>query len=193
MVVTDSRATRRDLRVEQRLQSFHSVTLAGFSRGNRSMLTNRSGHPWPQSSPPTSSPCWSWNPAGLSDLSAIRRQLRITLAPRVVPPELAESEERLILCLDELVSNALRHGVPPVSAGVARAGVSWLLLVSDSAAEMAPRPDPTRDPAGGGMGLLMVADMSSDHGWRREEDQKHVWAVIPDEASPAGETTEAVR
>jgi anti-sigma regulatory factor (Ser/Thr protein kinase) len=105
----------------------------------------------------------------------VRRELRRSLDQDEPDEELAE---RLVLVLDELLSNALRHGRSPVVGAVHRTDAGWLLLVSDSAPQVPPHPDPERDPAQGGLGLRMVADLGSAHGWCSDGGRKHVWAVL---------------
>ena len=56
---------------------------------------------------------------------------------------------------------------------------SWLLQVSDAAADRAPAAAVDRDPARGGLGLGLVAEMSVNHGWRVDADGgKTVWALV---------------
>jgi two-component sensor histidine kinase len=130
--------------------------------------------------PPAGRPCWSWQPQRLSQLPAVRRELRRSLAQDDVSASVEQDElhEQLVLVLDELLSNALRHGRSPVAAAVHRTDSGWMLLVSDSAAQVPPHPDPERDPARGGLGLRMVADLTSAHGWCSDGGRKHVWAVL---------------
>jgi two-component sensor histidine kinase len=135
---------------------------------------------WPMAAPPPGRPCWSWQPQRLCELPAVRRELRRSLAQDDVSASAEQEElhEQLVLVLDELLSNALRHGRCPVAAAVHRTDSGWMLLVSDSAAQVPPHPDPERDPARGGLGLGMVADLTSAHGWCSDGGRKHVWAVL---------------
>jgi two-component sensor histidine kinase len=84
----------------------------------------------------------------------------------------------MVLLFDELLSNALRHGAAPVLADIGQVGTAWLLMVSDRAAQVPPHPDPDRDPARGGLGLRMVADLASTYGWCSDAGRKHVRAVL---------------
>ena len=87
--------------------------------------------------------------------------------------------EESVLALDELMSNALRHGRAPVVVEACLTEGGVLLRVADRAAEDPPRPTSTRDPGDGGMGLGMIADFSLDCGWFAHDDEKVVWAVMP--------------
>jgi anti-sigma regulatory factor (Ser/Thr protein kinase) len=91
----------------------------------------------------------------------------------------AELRDRLVLALDEMASNALRHGGGNVRAAVRRAESAWLLEVSDAATDQPPTPAVGRDPSEGGLGLYLIAELSSAHGWYLEDGAKHVWAVLP--------------
>jgi two-component sensor histidine kinase len=82
-------------------------------------------------------------------------------------------------------SNALRHGAPPVTTAVDRTDTGWLLVVTDGAAGAPPQPDPARDPARGGLGLRMIADLASAHGWCPGEGCKSVWALMSTGGTPA--------
>ena len=84
-----------------------------------------------------------------------------------------------MLALDELMSNGLRHGRPPVEVQVCAADGGVLILVSDRDTENPPQPTSTRDPAQGGIGLGMVASVSLDCGWTTHDDCKTVWALMP--------------
>jgi len=126
-----------------------------------------------------SSAVWTAEPAGLAQLSALRRQLRGLVAARARAPR-AESDDadRLLLVFEELASNALRHGQPPVRAVVVTLPSGWLVEVSDAAADASPAPAVGRDASEGGMGLFPVARLSSAHGWVVRDGRKFVWARV---------------
>ena len=123
---------------------------------------------------------WCQELHSLAELARLRARLRATLtgSARVVHPHREHWSERLVLIADELTSNALRHGGPPVATALSSAGNQWLLAVSDSSLEVPPVPAQGRDPGLGGFGLYLVADLSARHGWSRERGAKTVWAVV---------------
>lgn len=57
-------------------------------------------------------------------------------------------------------------------------GDGWLIDVSDGAADQGPLPAVGRDPALGGMGLHLVAELTAGHGWATIASRKHVWAYL---------------
>jgi anti-sigma regulatory factor (Ser/Thr protein kinase) len=87
--------------------------------------------------------------------------------------------DQLILALDEMASNALRHGGGSVEATVRLTADSYLLEVSDAATSAAPAPAVGRDPSEGGLGLYLIAELSTRHGWYVSHGYKYVWALLP--------------
>ena len=118
-----------------------------------------------------------------SELTRLRARVRTTTTGRatVERPERDTWPERLVLIVDELASNALRHGGAPVAATLGRAADSWLISVSDRSPRMPPTPAQGRDPGLGGFGLYLVADLAVAHGWCPEDSAKTVWAVVAGE------------
>ncbi|PZA21711.1 ATP-binding protein [Modestobacter versicolor] len=137
--------------------------------------------PWVAARPPEGVDCRTWSPRHVRDLPGVRRQFRAWVTDAVADsPQLrANRIEESVLALDELMSNALRHGRAPVDVEVCTSEGGVLLSVADRAAEDPPRPTSTRDPSHGGMGLGMVADFALDCGWFATGDHKVVWAVMP--------------
>jgi len=120
-----------------------------------------------------------WEPAGLADLTADRRQLSAALHDGARPPAADEDGiERLLQAYDELTSNALRHGRDPVEVIVTSSDTCWLLEVSDAAPARPPSPAVGRDPGQGGLGLDLVARLCDAHGWAPDGNRKIVWARI---------------
>ncbi|SCX40673.1 Histidine kinase-like ATPase domain-containing protein [Klenkia marina] len=135
---------------------------------------------WQQHHPPEARPLWHWAPTGLADLPRIRRDLRDRISehrtdgrPAVADPDM------FVLAVDELMSNALRHGRTPVEVDIGRTDDAWLLTVCDRAVEDPPRPALDRDPAEGGMGLGLVAHAALGEGWYASDAGKHVWVLLP--------------
>ena len=107
-----------------------------------------------------------WDLVVPSDVCGARRRLRAAAAVKAIsgaPPDhsvdapvevIEEAVEELLLVFEELASNALRHSWPP-------------------------QPAVDRDPALGGLGLHLVARLSSDYGWSVQGGRKHVWACLP--------------
>jgi two-component sensor histidine kinase len=129
---------------------------------------------------PDAAPVVRWQPAGPADLTRGRRELAAHLADGGRPAAGADAVERLLLAFEELASNAVRHGRPPVEVAVtALAHRAWLLSVSDAAGDVPPDPAVGRDPALGGLGLHVVAGVADAHGWARTADgRKTVWVRV---------------
>ena len=148
-------------------------------------------HPlWARRSPPATGPGASvvgtWQPASIAELTASRRLLAGVLADEVGPAGIDEGAvERLLLAFEELGSNALRHGGLPVRIRLTVDAGSWLLEVSDAAADVPPVPAFHRDAAFGGLGLHLVARLCGAHGWTTRDGRKTAWACIARSRSEA--------
>ena len=72
--------------------------------------------------PPGFATVWHHDLHSLAELADLRARLRteLTGSPVVVHPEREHWSERMVLIVDELVSNGLRHGGPPVGATLSR-------------------------------------------------------------------------
>ena len=99
-----------------------------------------------------------------------------TPVPWTPDPDLLD---QLVLALDEMASNALRHGGGEVRATVRLTDDAYLIEVSDQAASAPPTPAVGRDPSEGGLGLYLIAEMATEHGWYVESGHKFVWALLP--------------
>lgn len=86
--------------------------------------------------------------------------------------------EHVLLVVDELVTNGLRHGRAPVRVRAVRTVEGLVLDISDGDPHHGPDPAEGRDPALGGMGLHIVAHLTVDRGWLVDGDRKHVWARL---------------
>lgn len=117
---------------------------------------------------------WRGSPQVAADLTRLRHELQAEVGRG--RGEHAEDLDGLLLVFEELASNGLRHGRPPVYVHLAAVRTGWLLDVSDAAADRPPVPAHGRDAAAGGMGLPLVARLAAAHGWTVDGDRKHVWA-----------------
>ena len=109
-----------------------------------------------------------------SAVSSLRTSVRTYLESNGVRAEL----ENALVVFSEIVTNAVRHGRPPVKATVFIADNSIHIEVDDEGATppvVRPR-DPSRI---GGNGMLLVEAFSQRWGTRQEPgDGKTVWADV---------------
>jgi signal transduction histidine kinase len=135
---------------------------------------------WPSAAPPPAEDGWHWDLSHVSELPAVRAQLRRGLAVASTGnPKAAELDEAVVLAFDEMASNALRHGGGGVTARVRQTAQAWLIEVCDQAPSQPPQPAVGRDPSQGGLGLYLIAEMAEAHGWHRDDGTKSVWALLP--------------
>ena len=144
-------------------------------------MTGQAGGPvWPSAPPPPAAPALAWSLRDVAELPRVRAELRrhtSTTSPDATMS--ADLRDQLILALDEMASNALRHGGGDVRAAVRLTDDAYLIEVSDEAATAPPAPAVGRDPSEGGLGLYLIAEMAAGHGWYVRNGQKHVWALLP--------------
>ncbi len=129
---------------------------------------------WPSARPPAAPERFAWDLRVVAELPDVRAELRTHLGA----PHLADLRDRLVLALDEMASNALRHGGGAVRASVRPLGDAWLIEVRDGAPGTPPSPAIGRDPSEGGLGLYLIAELATAHGWYATAGAKHVWAVL---------------
>ena len=137
---------------------------------------------WPQSPVPrVRGTAWQWQITTLRQLSSLRADLRTILrsAGCDEPTSDDPASDRILLAVDELASNGLRHGAEPVQARLVATAEGWLIDVSDGATDQAPNPAIGRDAALGGLGLYLVAELTASRGWAVVAGRKHVWASLP--------------
>lgn len=146
-------------------------------RSRQCRVTNRreAVAEWTVMPVPAVQPCQSWPLSGLRQLITVRRAVRTYLSDK------ADSEDavgRTILVMDELASNALRHGTAPACVMLCEHHAGWLIIASDAAPHRLPRPARNRPAEQGGMGLYVISDLSLAHGVQRDSTLKQVWAVV---------------
>ena len=121
----------------------------------------------------------------LRGLSRVRRTVRQYLhdslgvdADTELPPAVADVVDEALLVVDELASNALRHGLPPADLHLADLGSCWLVAVTDAAPDHHPTPARDRPAGQGGYGLYVVADLALAHGVHYDLAGKTVWCRL---------------
>ncbi|MGY1640271.1 ATP-binding protein [Geodermatophilus sp. SYSU D00703] len=142
--------------------------------------------PWPHTAVPSlPGDVWHWALDTMHVVSRVRADLRARIAhPSVCSSSTEDARDGLLLVFEELASNALRHGGGAVRALVVAGTDGWLLDLSDEAPDRPPVPAVDRDPALGGMGLHLVAQLSTEYGWEQRPGRKHVWARLPNGREP---------
>jgi two-component sensor histidine kinase len=134
---------------------------------------------WSKATPPTGlADKWQQELARVADLARVRAHIRILLTTghAIAPP--SDWVERFILVVDEIASNALRHGAGPVHVRLSADTDSWLVAVTDHSPDAPPVPAVGRAPGAGGYGLYLIADLTNDYGWHCEDHHKTVWARV---------------
>jgi anti-sigma regulatory factor (Ser/Thr protein kinase) len=139
------------------------------------------GTPWPSAAPPEGQDELVWELSAVGELPRVRSEVRRFAATygADTAADAGDLRDRLVLALDEMASNALRHGGGGVRATLRSTADSWLIEVSDRADARPPAPAVGRDPSEGGLGLYLIAELATAHGWYAEDGCKHVWALIP--------------
>jgi anti-sigma regulatory factor (Ser/Thr protein kinase) len=139
------------------------------------------GPVWPSATPPAAGDGRSWELSDIAQLPKIRAEVRRHATTTALRSDAAGEDlrDQLVLVLDEMASNALRHGGGSVRAGVRLTDDSYLIEVADAAPSLPPTPAVGRDPSEGGLGLYLIAELATAHGWYRRSDVKVVWALLP--------------
>jgi len=136
---------------------------------------------WEQARPPSlHTEIFRCDITSAAELTLSRGRLHRRVLRETLPQESGEGDlDRLLLTFEELTSNGLRHGRPPVRVTVSQGDDGWLIDVTDAATDRTPTPAVGRDPAHGGLGLYLVARLAAAHGWWNEAGRrKHVWALV---------------
>ena len=143
------------------------------------MTGQAAGTSWSSAYPPTAEHLLAWDLGGVAELPRVRADVRRELTAGARGPATPDLVDRLVLALDEMASNALRHGGGAVRAVVGSTPDAYLIEVSDQAAHTPPAPAVGRDPSFGGLGLYLIAELAEEHGWYAADGAKHVWALLP--------------
>lgn len=117
-------------------------------------------------------------PVGLADPATIRRRLRGLLTGTDSQCVIDDGIDQVLLTMEELASNALRHGRPPVRLRLLALSDGWLIDVTDTAPQRPPVPAVNRDPDRGWLRLHLVADLCPARGWTAHPGHKHVSAWL---------------
>lgn len=102
-----------------------------------------------------------------------RRAARTWLAGQSV----GSAGDDVLLLVSELVTNALRHGLPPVSLELCVDARTVSVAVVD-AAPVRPRARAAEPDAEGGRGMLLLTLLSLEHGVRPQPPGKVVWGTV---------------
>ena len=143
------------------------------------MTGQTAGPIWPSASPPEATTALHWELRDIAELPRVRAELRQYATSDAPDPIDLDLLDQLILTLDEMASNALRHGGGSVAATVRETPDAYLVEVSDAATAAPPTPAVGRDPSEGGLGLYLIAELATRHGWYVSDQHKHVWALLP--------------
>jgi anti-sigma regulatory factor (Ser/Thr protein kinase) len=157
----------------------HAETTAARVRGDHQVTGQTAGSAWPSASPPPAASALYWELRDVDQLPRVRADLRRHAAAQGLATADADLVDQVVLVLDEMASNALRHGGGGVAAAVRLTPDAYLIEVSDQAASSPPIPAVGRDPSEGGLGLYLIAELATRHGWYVSNGHKHVWALLP--------------
>ncbi|RZU33885.1 ATP-binding protein [Blastococcus saxobsidens] len=143
------------------------------------MTGQAAGTTWRSAYPPPVEPLLAWELTVVAELPDVRADVRRELTADARGSATPDLIDRLVLALDEMASNALRHGGGAVRAAIGSTATAYLIEVSDQAAQTPPTPAVGRDPSFGGLGLYLIAELADEHGWYSWDGHKHVWALLP--------------
>jgi anti-sigma regulatory factor (Ser/Thr protein kinase)/ABC-type transporter Mla MlaB component len=111
------------------------------------------------------------------------RQARRAVAECAARLGLDEVSDDLLLLVSEMVTNAVRHGAPPVRLEVLADDDVVRVTVGDGDPGL-PRPREVDEEAEGGRGMVLVELLASEHGVRSQPPGKTVWASVTRSGGP---------
>ena len=115
-----------------------------------------------------------WTVVSPAQLAGLRAQLRYLAGVWAVTEDCTD---RLLMIVNELVSNAVDHARTACEITVRRSSSLVRVLVADQS-PLPPRIPPPDVNAARGRGLQMVKALSSRWGWTTRHGGKTVWAVV---------------
>ncbi|MCR6481976.1 ATP-binding protein [Amycolatopsis sp. OK19-0408] len=116
--------------------------------------------------------------AELSELAKVRHWVRAVLCD--LPANVISTA---VMVVDELTSNALRHGRAPYHVRLLPGAAKLRIEVDDAGGEPARRRTPSDQ---GGRGLLLVERCAAAWGQLRRPSGKTLWAELATDPGPAG-------
>ncbi|WP_072478622.1 ATP-binding protein [Amycolatopsis australiensis] len=116
--------------------------------------------------------------AELTELAKVRQWVRVVL--RDFPANVVTTA---VMVVDELTSNALRHGRAPYHLRLLTGAAKLRIEVDDAGGEPARRRTPSDQ---GGRGLLLVERCAAAWGQLRRAGGKTLWAELTTDPDPAG-------
>ena len=96
-----------------------------------------------------------------------------------------EQGEDLLLVVSEMVTNAVRHGQPPVQLELVAEPDRVTVAVADGSPRP-PQPRPADAEAEGGRGMALLEVLANEHGVRPQPPGKAVWAAVRRRPAAAG-------
>ena len=122
-----------------------------------------------------------------SDSLAAPSEARSHVRRHCCPDHGAIALDALLLITSELVTNAVRHGQPPIVFRLSCLTNEIRLSVSDEGPDLPREQGPCRTPGGagtglpseGGLGLVILATTSQEWGTTPLATGKEVWSLVP--------------